>query len=204
MHGHLGAVRGAAGPGPPDPDTGGGRPAPAAARDPHSPGTREPAPPARPRARPADAPEPWTGGATGCRPPDPTGGGCLTGATRHGLEAAAAAFGGWSTGPAIRSAGCWDEHAWNPRSDHPQGRACDLFPTRPGRFAAGAELDEGWRVAEWFRGHAGPLQVKYLIWQGRYWDAARRATRTAGAGATPAAGSTTSATPPAATSTTCT
>ena len=80
------------------------------------------------------------------------------------------AFDGWKGGPVIRSAGCWDRHAWNPRSDHPQGRACDLFATRPGRFADGAELADGWRIARWFRGHAESLQVKYVIWQGRYWD----------------------------------
>ncbi|GAA3219695.1 hypothetical protein GCM10017691_03360 [Pseudonocardia petroleophila] len=115
-------------------------------------------------------PEPWTGGATGCDRTDPTGDGCLTGAALHGLEAASAAFGGWSGGPVIRSAGCWDAHAWNPRSDHPRGRACDLFPGTPGAFAEGAELEAGWRVADWFRAHAEPLAVKYLIWQGRYWD----------------------------------
>ena len=102
--------------------------------------------------------------------PDPTGGRCVTGATRHGFEAVATAFDGWKGGPTIRSAGCWDRHAWNPRSDHPQGRACDLFATKPGRYADGAELADGWRVARWFRNHAGPLQVKYVIWQGRYWD----------------------------------
>lgn len=133
--------------------------------------TPEPAPVPPPAAVPQVVePDAWTGGATRCRPPDPTGRGCLTGATRHGLAAVSAAFGGWSGGPVIRSAGCWDEHAWNPRSDHPRGRACDLFAARPGTFAAGAELDGGWRVANWFRSHAGPLRVKYLIWQGRYWD----------------------------------
>jgi len=125
---------------------------------------RQSAPPAR------AVPAPWTGGATGCERPDPTGGdGCLTGATRHGLEAAEAAFGGWPDGPVIRSASCWDRHAWNPRSDHSRGRACDLFPTEPGTFAEGAELASGWELADWFRSHAGPLKVKYLIWQGRYW-----------------------------------
>ena len=137
-----------------------------------------PRPPAAPAPPPATASPPaglldpgaWTGGSTGCTVPDPTGGRCVTGATRHGFEEVAAAFEGWKDGPAIRSAGCWDRHAWNPRSDHPQGRACDLFATRPGRYADGAELADGWRVARWFRGHAGPLQVKYVIWQGRYWD----------------------------------
>lgn len=129
-----------------------------------------PEPAAAPAPATAAAPAAWTGGATSCRPPDPTGDGCLTGSTRHGLEAAEAAFGSWSGGPVIRSAGCWDKHAWNPRSDHSRGRACDLFPTAPGTFPAGAELDSGWQMANWFRSHAGPLQVKYLIWQGRYWD----------------------------------
>lgn len=126
--------------------------------------------PPAPRPEPAAPPPAWTGGPTKCEPPDPTGDGCLTGATRHGLEAVARAFGGWSNGPVIRSADCWDRHAWNPRSDHSRGKACDLFPTKPGQFAKGAELEAGWRVANWLRTHAEPLRVKYLIWQGRYWD----------------------------------
>jgi hypothetical protein len=126
--------------------------------------------PPSPAARALAAPAPWTGGATGCELPDPTGDGCLTGATRHGLHAVEAVFGSVSGGPVIRSAGCWDKHAWNPRSDHSRGRACDLFPTDPGTFPKGAELESGWRVADWLRSNAGPLQVKYLIWQGRYWD----------------------------------
>jgi hypothetical protein len=147
---------------------------PPASADPAEPA--EPAEPADPADAQAAAPDPaaapaaWTGGATGCDLDDPTGDGCLTGATRHGLEAAAAAFGGWSDGPVIRSAGCWDEHAWNPRSDHPRGKACDLFATSPGRFAEGSELDAGWQLANWYRSNADPLKVKYLIWQGRYWD----------------------------------
>lgn len=113
----------------------------------------------------------WTGGATACQPPDPTGsGGCLTGATRHGLDAVATAFGGWRGGPVVHSTGCWDRHAWNPSSDHSRGKACDFMVTRPGTFAAGSELDNGWKVAAWLRANSGPLQVKYLIWQGRYWD----------------------------------
>jgi hypothetical protein len=114
------------------------------------------------------APAAWTGGATGCTRPDPTSKGCLTGAAQHGLEAVESAFGD-PKGPVIRSAGCWDKHAWNPRSDHPRGRACDLFATTAGHFAAGADLDNGWRMANWLRRNAGVLDVKYLIWQGRYW-----------------------------------
>jgi hypothetical protein len=115
------------------------------------------------------APGAWTGGATGCTRPDPTSGGCLTGAAEHGLKAVEGAF-GKPQGAVIRSAGCWDKHAWNPRSDHPRGRACDLFAGTAGRFPAGADLDNGWRMANWLRRNAGVLDVKYLIWQGRYWD----------------------------------
>ncbi len=116
------------------------------------------------------APTAWSGGATRCVPPDPTSGGCLTGATRHGLSAVGDAFGGWRAGPVVHSTGCWDRHAWNPSSDHSRGKACDFMVTRPGTFAKGTERHNGWAVANWLRANAGPLQVKYLIWQGRYWD----------------------------------
>lgn len=129
---------------------------------------RAPAPaPAATPADPAAAPAPaWTGGPTACDRPDPVrSGGCLTGATAHGLAAAQQVF-----DPVLDSVGCWDEHAQNPRSDHPKGRACDLFTGPAGRFADGADLDEGWRVARWFAANADALSVRYLIWQGRYWD----------------------------------
>ncbi len=170
VHGHVRRYA-AAGPAPEAPP--GGAPAaapsvtPTRAPAPAPAGAPGPPPPRTPAAR-LD-PRAWTGGPTGCTLPDPTGGRCLTGATRHGLDAAAAAFDGWRDGPAIRSAGCWDRHAWNPTSDHPRGRACDLFATKAGRFADGAELADGWRVARWFRDHSGPLKVKYIIWQGRFW-----------------------------------
>ena len=144
------------------------RQAPAPAAEPAS----EPA--GAPRAAPAaapSAPNAYTGGATGCHQPDPTRrGGCLTGATLNGLNAVEAAFGPVKGGPVIHSAGCWDAHAWNPRSDHSHGRACDLFPTRAGVFPKGAELAAGWRLADWLRANAKPLHIAYLIWQGRYWD----------------------------------
>ncbi len=148
-------------------------------------GAAAPRPPAPPPSRPsASSPRPtfpaphrpafvataWAGGATGCRAPDPTGSGCLTGATRHGLDAVSAAFGGWHDGPVVHAVGCWDRHAWNPSSDHSRGKACDFMVTRSGTFAQGTERDHGWEVADWLRANAGPLQVKYLIWQGRYWD----------------------------------
>lgn len=135
-------------------------------------GAERPAAPTRPPPAPYRSTlvvTAWSGGATGCRSPDPTGGGCVTGATRHGFDAVAAAFGGWRGGPVIHTAGCWDRHAWNPSSDHSQGKACDFVVSRPGTFAQGVERDHGWEVADWLRANAGPLQVKYLIWQGRYW-----------------------------------
>ncbi|GAA4536329.1 hypothetical protein [Pseudonocardia xishanensis] len=122
-------------------------------------------------ARTPATPAPWTGGASGCLPPDPTGGrGCVTGATRHGIAAVATAFGPLGGGPTVRSASCWDEHAWNPGSDHPRGRACDLFPGTAGALPGDAERAAGWRVAEFLRRNAESLDVGYLIWQGRYWD----------------------------------
>jgi hypothetical protein len=117
------------------------------------------------------SPAPFTGALTGCRLTDPTSHGCLTATTLYGLESAVDAFGDFHTGPTLRSAGCWDAHAWNPTSDHAKGKACDLFPGAPGKFARGDALVEGWRVANWYRENAAALHVRYLIWQGRYWQA---------------------------------
>jgi hypothetical protein len=168
-------------PAAPTPDTGTLAPAPATGPPAPPPSTNPqpgyPAasgagsPPGYPgAARPGFVATAWAGGATACRPPDPTGGGCLTGATRHGLDAVGAAFGGWQNGPVVRAAACWDRHAWNPRSDHSRGKACDFMVTTPGTFARAAERDNGWELAGWLRTNAAALQVKYLIWQGRYWD----------------------------------
>ena len=117
------------------------------------------------------APTRYGGNAFGCIVDDPTSGGCLTGVTRHALDEVNRVFGGYRGGSLIRATGCWDPHAWNPRSDHPQGRACDFFPGMAGRFAAGDELAAGWQLAEWFRTHAETLEVSYVIWQGRIWTA---------------------------------
>jgi len=122
-------------------------------------------------ARTPVAPAPWAGGSTSCTAPDPTGGpGCVTGATRHGLSVLQAAFGPLRAGPTIRSASCWDAHAWNPTSDHPRGRACDLFPGTAGALPDPTQRDAGWRVANYLRDNAAALDIGYLIWQGRYWD----------------------------------
>ena len=115
------------------------------------------------------APDPYTGGATGCVIPDPTGtGGCVTGATAWLLQQVANRV---HRGPVT----CWDPHAWNPTSDHPKGRACDYTFGRLGAFPGPADVRAGWALAQWLRTYAGPLHVTYVIWQGRIWSVARDA-----------------------------
>lgn len=112
--------------------------------------------------------QPYTGGPTGCASPDPTtANGCLTAATANGIRQVQRVF-----GPELKSVGCWAKRPWNPASDHPQGKGCDLFPTRAGIFPRGEPLAAGWRMAAWLRSNAEALRVKYVIWQGRYWDPA--------------------------------
>ncbi len=112
-------------------------------------------------------PRPWSGESTGCTVPDPTGTeGCVTAATAWLVGEVDTAFGDVPVT-------CWSEHAWNPRSDHPAGRGCDLFFGSAGERAAAADLLEGWRAAQWLRRHAEALEVRYLIWQGRIWRADR-------------------------------
>jgi hypothetical protein len=116
------------------------------------------------------APRPYRGGMTGCALPDPTNtGGCVTGATAHALAETNAVFEqGWPWGVS-----CWDEHAWNPTSDHPLGRACDFTVGRLGSFPNEEEKRVGWSLAEWFRAFARRLHVAYIIWDGRIWSIER-------------------------------
>ncbi|GAA2848261.1 hypothetical protein GCM10010472_01470 [Pseudonocardia halophobica] len=115
-------------------------------------------------------PPPFVGPTTGCTVDDPTTSGCLTPQTRHLYDELVATFGPPGPDRPIRATTCWDPHPWNPTSDHPKGRACDIFPTRAGTFPQGAELQTGWSVATWLRAHADALGVGYLIWQGRFWN----------------------------------
>ncbi|OJY41595.1 hypothetical protein [Pseudonocardia sp. 73-21] len=119
------------------------------------------------------APVPFTGPGGDCTEPDPTTNGCLTPTTLHVLDEIYRTFGIPGPNAPIRAASCWDRHAWNPSSDHPRGRACDLFPGKAGVFAAGTELRNGWTMATWLRANVGPLRIKYLIWQGRFWEPGR-------------------------------
>jgi hypothetical protein len=123
-------------------------------------------------------PTPYTGPAdAGCTQPDPSSHGCLTPAMRHALDQTLAAFGPTGSEQAIRAVSCWDPHTWNPTSDHPRGRACDLFPTRAGTFSTGTDLANGWHLATWLRAHAAALHISYLIWQDRYWSPTTPDTR---------------------------
>ena len=68
---------------------------------------------------------------------------------------------------------CWDPHAWNPTSDHPKGKACDITFGAIGRFPTGTDKKNGDRLADWLVANADAWAVKYVIWQGRIWTAAR-------------------------------
>ncbi|MHA6631130.1 lytic transglycosylase domain-containing protein [Pseudonocardia sichuanensis] len=94
--------------------------------------------------------------------PDPTGtGGQLTPRmnTLYQTLAAAGATRGGAT--------CWDPHLHNPTSDHPRGKACDLFykPNDP------ADVAYGWTVANWLTTAQATYGIRNIIWQGQIWSA---------------------------------
>jgi hypothetical protein len=109
-------------------------------------------------------PAAFTGSSDGATVPDPTGtGGKLTPAAAAMYAAVNAAF-------PVRSASCWDAHLWNPTSDHPLGKACDIYYDTPGVFPTAAERQRGWEVANWIVANAAALNVKYVIWDGQFWQ----------------------------------
>lgn len=81
----------------------------------------------------------------------------------RGLRCGSAAF------PAITTT--YGLGSRNGRSDHPRGLAVD-FMIENYRSPAGNAL--GWQLAEWTRTHADELQVKYIIWDMKYWSASQR------------------------------
>ena len=93
--------------------------------------------------------------------PDPSGTGGYVTARTAGLYRALAASGATREG-----ATCWDPHLQNPDSDHPRGKACDLFfrPHDP------TDIARGWTVAHWLTAHQADYGVHYLIWQGLHLD----------------------------------
>lgn len=96
--------------------------------------------------------------------PDPTGtGGLLTPRTAAWVAAARTAL----QNPSMS---CWDAHAWNPTSDHPKGRACDVFVGGDSRKVPVARA-KGDRYANWAIQTAGQTGVHYVIWYGKIWSA---------------------------------
>lgn len=104
---------------------------------------------------------PDAGGAQSATVPDPTSTGHITPRTHTVLRAVQARG---LDGTGVR---CHAPRPNNPTSDHPKGRACDVFfdPHSPTSVA------EGWRLARWLTTHHGRYRVTYLIWQGKYWSA---------------------------------
>lgn len=110
-----------------------------------------------------DKPQRYEGEDTGCTVPDPTGtGGCVTEATAWMLGRVDEGFGQLPVS-------CWSEHAWNPSSDHPLGRACDYTFGRIGEFPGKEDEANGWLLAKWLKKNAKRLRVDYVIWQGEFW-----------------------------------
>ncbi len=97
--------------------------------------------------------------------PDPTTGrGCLT--PRMLNIATQLMAQGWNIS-------CWDEHAWNPNSDHPHGRACDVFPGRGGVLPGLDQKTRGDALAASLRASATQTGLSYLIWYGKQWSVNR-------------------------------
>jgi hypothetical protein len=97
---------------------------------------------------------------------DPTGtGGMVTPRTAAWVAQARKTLGALSMS-------CWDAHAWNPTSDHPRGKACDMMVGADSRRSATARA-LGDRIANWTVQTAGQTGVHYVIWYGRIWSARR-------------------------------
>jgi hypothetical protein len=65
---------------------------------------------------------------------------------------------------------CWDAHAWNPTSDHPRGKACDVFVGGDSRRSAPMRA-KGDSIAKWTLQTAAKTGVRYVIWYGKIWSA---------------------------------
>jgi len=95
---------------------------------------------------------------------DPTGtGGMVTPRTAAWVAQARAAL-------ANPPMSCWDAHAWNPTSDHPKGKACDVFVGGDARRSAPMRA-KGDSIANWTLQTASKTGVKYVIWYGKIWSA---------------------------------
>ncbi|WP_433167618.1 hypothetical protein [Kribbella sp. CA-247076] len=97
---------------------------------------------------------------------DPTGtGGLVTPRTAAWVASARQNLG-------TLSMSCWDAHVWNPTSDHPRGKACDIMVGADARRAAPARI-RGDQIANWTVKTAGQTGVRYVIWYGKIWSARR-------------------------------
>ena len=86
----------------------------------------------------------------------------ITARTDRGLRAAL------STGLiALANVRCWDAHLWNPTSDHPLGKACDMFQ----HYQSAAGVSVGWKLADWLVANQAKLGINYVIWQDHIWTA---------------------------------
>ncbi|GAA3126954.1 hypothetical protein JOF29_007767 [Kribbella aluminosa] len=96
--------------------------------------------------------------------PDPTGtGGMVTPRTAAWVAKARSAL------PNL-SITCWDAHLWNPTSDHPKGKACDVMVGADSRKSATART-KGDQIANWTLQTAATTGVRYVIWYGKIWSA---------------------------------
>jgi hypothetical protein len=97
---------------------------------------------------------------------DPTGtGGMVTPRTAAWVAGARTALGQLSIS-------CWDAHLWNPTSDHPKGKACDIMVGADARRSPAARA-KGDSIANWALKTAGQTGVRYVIWYGKIWSARR-------------------------------
>jgi len=65
---------------------------------------------------------------------------------------------------------CWDAHAWNPTSDHPRGKACDVSVGSDARQSPPMRA-KGDSIANWTLQTASKTGVRYVIWYGKIWSA---------------------------------
>ena len=79
-----------------------------------------------------------------------------------------------NTGAITRGATCWDPHLQNPDSDHPLGKACDVFFDPHDT----TDVTRGWQAANWLTAQQAAYGVHYVIWQGQIWTAEQRSWRT--------------------------
>ncbi len=62
----------------------------------------------------------------------------------------------------------------DPTSNHNTGNALDCTISNAiGYYPSAAQRDQGWQLANWLRQYASQLQVRYVIWDGKIWSAAR-------------------------------